>query len=175
MLNIIKEYATTLVVIVGLVGSTITAYMNYDKVFGNKTILTWVTRQMSVTDGPINDTFYVVTARIKHRDECALQRFTVVVKDSNYQLIPASHNVKVISDPSGDGVSKYAYSFVLDETYYDIISLGTATLTAELEYLCPEGTVFVYYPDGDELQFEILEYDFDLDDPRREYFHDWRR
>jgi len=36
-----------------------------------------------------------------------------------------------------------------------MIKPGTATLLAHIDYLCPEGSVVVNYPDHKNLEFEI--------------------
>jgi hypothetical protein len=42
---------------------------------------------------------------------------------------------------------------------------------AQIHYLCPEGDVFIHYPDHDNLIFEIEEFDNSIEDPRKAKHH----
>lgn len=130
-------------------------YTLWDK-FENKDILTWAPEYFSVSDGPRDGTFDVIVAREKHRDDCSVEDFTLEVKDSKYMIHTASPSVSKFSGPASDKIDKFGFSFTIDIEHQHTISLGTATLLASIDYMCPEGPVVVSYPDHENLRFEII-------------------
>ena len=135
-------------------------YTLWDK-FESKDILTWAPEYFSVSDGPRDGTFDVIVAREKHRDDCSVEDFTLEVKDSKYMVHTASPSVHKFSGPASHKIDKFGFSFTIDMAFGRIehqhtISLGTATLLASINYMCPEGPVVVSYPDHKNLRFEII-------------------
>ena len=135
-------------------------YTLWDK-FESKDILTWAPEYFSVSDGPRDGTFDVIVAREKHRDDCSVEDFTLEVKDSKYMVHTASPSVHKFSGPASHKIDKFGFSFTIDMAFGRIehqhtISLGTATLLASIDYMCPEGPVVVSYPDHKNLRFEII-------------------
>ena len=135
-------------------------YTLWDK-FESKDILTWAPEYFSVSDGPRDGTFDVIVAREKHRDDCSVEDFTLEVKDSKYMVHTASPSVSKFSGPASDKIDKFGFSCTIDMAFGRIehqhtISLGTATLLASIDYMCPEGPVVVSYPDHKNLRFEII-------------------
>ena len=124
--------------------------------FESKDILTWAPEYFSVSDGPRDGTFDVIVAREKHRDDCSVEDFTLEVKDSKYMVHTASPSVSKFSGPASDKIDKFGFSFTIDIEHQHTISLGTATLLASIDYMCPEGPVVVSYPDHKNLRFEII-------------------
>lgn len=130
-------------------------YTLWDK-FESKDILTWAPEYFSVSDGLRDGTFDVIVAREKHRDDCSVEDFTLEVKDSKYMVHTASPSVSKFSGPASDKIDKFGFSFTIDIEHQHTISLGTATLLASIDYMCPEGPVVVSYPDHKNLRFGII-------------------
>ena len=130
-------------------------YTLWDK-FESKDILTWAPEYFSVSDGPRDGTFDVIVAREKHRDDCSVEDFTLEVKDSKYMVHTVSPSVHKFSGPASHKIDKFGFSFTIDIEHQHTISLGTATLLASINYMCPEGLVVVSYPDHKNLRFEII-------------------
>jgi hypothetical protein len=118
-------------------------YTLWDKL-ENKDILTWAPEYFEISDGPVDGIFDVIVAREKHRDDCSVEGFTLEIKDSKFMVHGAT---------SG----KFGFTFTIDGDHRSMISPGTATLLARINYNCPEGPVIVSYPDHENLEFNIKE------------------
>ena len=125
--------------------------------FDDKSILTWAPEYFSISDAPKDGTFDVVVAREKHRDDCSVEGFTLEVKDSKYHVHTASPSIAAFSGPASDKIDKFGYSFTINDNHQHMISPGTATLLARIDYMCPEGPVVVSYPDHVNLTFRVTE------------------
>ena len=129
-------------------------YTLWDKL-ESKDILAWAPEYFSVTDAPADGTFDVIVAREKYRDDCSVEGFTLEVKDSKFMVHKAIPSIAKFSGPASDKIDKFGFSFTIDKEHIDMIKPGTATLLAHIDYLCPEGSVVVNYPDHKNLEFEI--------------------
>ena len=145
-------------------------YTFWDKV-SNKDILTWEPEYFVISDAPVNGEFKVIVAREKHRDDCTVKDFTLEVRDVDYIVHPAKPSVTKFSGPASDKVDKFGFSFVIESNHLEHITTGNATLLAQIHYLCPEGDVFIHYPDHDNLIFEIEEFNNSIEDPRKAKHH----
>ena len=125
--------------------------------FEDKSILTWAPEHFLISDAPKDGTFDVVVAREKHRDDCSVEGFTLEVKDSKHHVHTASPSVSKFSGPASEKIDKFGYSFTIAEEHQDMIPPGEATLLVHIDYMCPEGTVVVNYPDHENLRFMITE------------------
>jgi hypothetical protein len=145
---------------IGIVTATLAmvggGYTFLDK-FEDKSILTWAPEHFLISDAPKDGTFDVVVAREKHRDDCSVGGFTLEVKDSKHHVHTASPSISKFSGPASEKIDKFGYSFTIDADHQHMITPGTATLLARIDYQCPEGPVVVSYPDHANLQFEIKE------------------
>lgn len=131
-------------------------YTLWDDIFpSDKSILTWAPEYFEIYGGPANGTFRAIVAREKHRDDCSVEAFTLEIKDNQYMVFPATPSVSNFSGPATDKIDKFGFKFHLEENDTKKIALGTAKLLGEIKYECPEGTVFIHYPDN--LTFEITE------------------
>ena len=130
-------------------------YTLWDKL-ESKDILTWAPEHFSVSDAPVGGTFDVIVAREKHRDDCSVEGFTLEVKDSKYMVHKAVPGMTKFSGPASDKIDKFGFTFTIDEEHRDMIPVGEATLLARINYMCPEGSVVVTYPDHENLTFKIL-------------------
>jgi len=129
-------------------------YTLWDKL-ESKDILTWAPEHFEVSDGPRDGSFDVIVAREKHRDDCKVEGFRLEVKDSKFMVHKAIPSIAKFSGPASDKIDKFGFSFTIDKEHIDMIKPGTATLLAHIDYLCPEGSVVVNYPDHKNLEFEI--------------------
>ena len=129
-------------------------YTLWDKL-ESKDILTWAPEHFEVSDGPRDGSFDVIVAREKHRDDCKVEGFRLEVKDSKFIVHKAIPSIAKFSGPASDKIDKFGFSFTIDKEHIDMIKPGTATLLAHIDYLCPEGSVVVNYPDHKNLEFEI--------------------
>ena len=159
---------------IGVVTATLAmlggGYTFWDKV-SSKDILTWAPEHFRITDGPVNGEFKVVVAREKHRDDCTVENFRLEVRDVDYTVHPAKPSLAKFSGPASDKIDKFGFTFVIEGNHLEHISNGKATLLAQIHYLCPEGDVYVHYPDHENLDFNILKYDDSIKDPRKASHH----
>lgn len=123
--------------------------------FFDKPILEWAPEHFEISDGPVNGPFRVIVAREKIRDDCDVTGFTLEIRDSQYIVHPATPSVTKFSGPANDRVDKFGYNVYIHEGHYDRVALGEATLLATINYQCPEGPIVVYYPDHENLRFNI--------------------
>ena len=116
-------------------------------------ILIWSPEYFSISSGTSTDTFEVVVARQKLRDDCAVEDFKLEVKDSRYIVHIVSPSITKFSGPATPTVEKFGYTFTINDPQN--VSKGKAILLAHIYYKCPEGTVLVNYPSHENLTFTI--------------------
>ena len=131
-------------------------YTLWDKL-ENKDILTWAPEYFEISDGPVDGIFDVIVAREKHRDDCSVEGFTLEIKDNKFMVHGATPGMTTFSGPASDKIDKFGFTFTIDDDHRSMISPGTATLMARINYNCPEGSVIVSYPDHENLEFNIKE------------------
>jgi hypothetical protein len=130
-------------------------YTLYDKLGIPDPILTWAPEHFVVRGGPLNGEFKVIAAREKHRDDCKVEGFKLEIRDQDYIVHPAIPSVAKFSGPASDKIDKFGFTFIVEPQHHPHIAIGTARLTAQIDYECPEGEVLVTYPDHKNLDFEI--------------------
>jgi len=159
---------------IGVVTATLAmlggGYTFWDKV-SSKDILTWAPEHFRISDAPVNGEFKAVVAREKHRDDCKVENFTLEVRDVDYIVHAAHPSLTIFSGPASDKIDKFGFSFVISGNHLDHITPGEATLLAQIHYICPEGDVFVHYPEHENLKFQIKEFDDSIEDPREKSHH----
>jgi hypothetical protein len=129
-------------------------YTAVDKVgIFKKPVLTWAPEHFSVTDGYADGQFKVVVAREKHRD-CSVEDFKLEVRDSDMMMHKATPSIAKFSGPASEKIDKFGYKITIDDP--EKVSVGRATLMAQITYTCPEGKVLITYPDHQNLYFNIL-------------------
>jgi len=154
----LDDIKTGIAIISGIIAAIGGGYTAYDKIFPAGDILTWAPEYFEITDGPVNGEFRAIVARIKHRDDCRVTKFTVEVRDVDYIVYPATITTSQFSGPASDSIDKFGFKFYFRENDFHRITPGSATLLAQLAYSCPEGNVFISYPSHENLNFEVLEY-----------------
>lgn len=129
------------------------AYTTIDNmgVFKNP-IVEWVPEYFNISDGPADGEFRVVVARKKFRD-CAVEKFTLEIKDANFVVHKANSSVAVFSGPATKEVDKFAYKITIENPRD--VAPGKANLLAHIDYKCPDGAQTVNYPNHPNLTFNI--------------------
>ena len=98
---------------------------------------------------PIN----VTVARIKKRDDCSVEGFSVTVRDGAGVVHEATPSMSRFTGPAGPEIDTFTYT--LDIADKETISTGRATLLATIKYKCPEGERVVTYPRHQNLTFML--------------------
>mgnify|MGYP003654144003 CR=1 FL=1 len=120
-----------------------------------KDILVWSPNHFRVTGGPVDEGFKVLVARQKLRDDCEVIGFRVEMRDSDYFVHRLTPSVAQFSGPAGTDVDRFGFMAYLPELSIPQVSLGEATLQAQIKYNCPEGEKIVSYPNHDNLTFTV--------------------
>ena len=129
-------------------------YTLYDKIkLPPKDILTWDADHFSISNGPASGAFKVIVARQKIRDDCAVEEFSLEVRDADYIVHKALPSVAKFSGPASPTVDKFGYTMTLEKP--ESVAVGPAKLIARITYKCPEGNVIISYPDHQNLSFTI--------------------
>jgi hypothetical protein len=118
-----------------------------------KDVLKWHAEHFEVSDGAAHGSFRVVVARQKIRDDCAVEDFTLEVRDANYIVHRAVPSIAKFSGPAGPNVDKLGFTMTIEGP--ETVAAGEAKLLARINYKCPEGNVLVNYPDHKNLTFKI--------------------
>jgi hypothetical protein len=148
--NITKPIAVFTAVLSALGGG----YAFIDKTgLMKKDILKWDAEHFSISDGLAHEPFRVVVARQKIRDDCAVEDFTLEVRDTNYIVHKAIPSVAKFSGPASPIVDKFGYTMTIENPQN--VTPGEAKLIARIVYKCPEGNVIISYPDHTNLTFRI--------------------
>ena len=130
-------------------------YTLYDKLGIEDPILKWSPEYFEISSGPATGEFKVIVAREKLRDDCSVENFKLEVRDSEYIVHPAIPSIAKFSGPANDKIDKFGYKISFDKHHASRVAKGKATLLAHIDYLCPEGSVVVNYPDHENLTFNI--------------------
>jgi hypothetical protein len=129
-------------------------YTLYDKIkLPPKDILTWDAEHFSISNGPASGAFKVIVARQKIRDDCAVEEFSLEVRDADYIVHKALPSVAKFSGPASPTVDKFGYTMTLEKP--ESVAVGSAKLIARITYKCPEGNVMIAYPDHKNLSFNV--------------------
>ena len=129
-------------------------YTLYDKIkLPPKDILTWDAEHFSISNGPASGAFKVIVARQKIRDDCAVEEFSLEVRDADYIVHKALPSVAKFSGPASPTVDKFGYTMTLEKP--ESVAVGSAKLIARITYKCPEGNVVIAYPDHKNLSFTV--------------------
>lgn len=129
-------------------------YTLYDKIkLPPKDILTWDAEHFSISNGPASGAFKVIVARQKIRDDCAVEEFSLEVRDADYIVHKALPSVAKFSGPASPTVDKFGYTMTLEKP--ESVAVGSAKLIARITYKCPEGNVVIAYPDHKNLSFNV--------------------
>jgi hypothetical protein len=118
----------------------------------NKPILEWAPEYFNISNGPADGEFRVVVARKKYRD-CAVEKFTLEVKDADFVVHKAKPSVASFSGPATKEIDKFAYKITIENP--KSVAPGKATLLAHIDYKCPDGAQMVNYPNHPNLTFNI--------------------
>lgn len=130
-------------------------YAAWDQIRGgleDKAILRWAPEHFEISDGPADGEFQVFVARQKLRDDCKVEAFDLEVRDSSFNIHPATPSIAKFSGPAGPNEEKFGYKFTI---VGGNAAKGKATLLAHITYRCPEGEVMVNYPNHENLTFNI--------------------
>lgn len=114
-------------------------------------IITWVPDHFKITDTKIGQPVTVTVARIKRRDDCSVEAFNVTVRDGAGVVHEATPSMTRFTGPAGPEVDTFTYT--LDVSDKETMSVGRATLLATIKYKCPEGERVVTYPRHQNLTF----------------------
>ena len=129
-------------------------YTLYDKIkLPPKDILTWDADHFSISNGPASGSFKVIVARQKIRDDCAVEEFSLEVRDADYIVHRAMPSVAKFSGPASPTVDKFGYTMTIEGP--ESVAVGPAKLIARITYKCPEGNVVIAYPDHKNLSFNV--------------------
>lgn len=118
-----------------------------------KEILEWAPEHFKVSDTTIGQPVKVTVARIKKRDDCAVQSFVPTVRDASGMLHKAIPSLSIFTGPASPEVDKFMYELTLSEK--EQVTAGSAILLATITYKCPEGERTVTYPKHPNLTFEF--------------------
>jgi len=148
--NITKPIAVVTAVMSAVGGG----YALVDK-FGllKKDILKWDAEHFQISNGPAHEPFRVIVARQKIRDDCAVEDFTLEVRDANYIVHRATPSVVKFSGPASHNVDKLGYTMAIEAP--ETVAAGEAKLLARIVYKCPEGSAIISYPDHKNLTFTV--------------------
>ena len=116
-------------------------------------IIIWSPEHFHISDSKIGSPVTVTVARIKKRDDCSVEGFSVTVRDGAGVVHEATPNMGRFAGPAGNEIDKFTYT--LDISDKETISPGRATLLATIKYKCPEGERVVTYPRHQNLNFVL--------------------
>lgn len=132
------------------------AYTAGDK-FGwwtaERPILEWAPDHFKIANAKVGQPISVTVARIKKRDDCAVEGFVPVVRDAAGMMHDAAPSISKFTGPAGPQIDTFAYQLKLSDK--EPVTPGRATLTATITYKCPEGQKTVTYPRHDNLSFML--------------------
>lgn len=143
----VKTFFTVVASVVTVLGG---GYTFFDKLgfHWTRPVLTWAPEHFSISSGSMDEPFRAVVAREKHRDDCEVSGFTIMIRDSNLEVFQSTPSTTIFSGPASDTIDKFAYKFYIREEDYDKISTGEARFMGTIKYSCPEGEQLVTYPDN---------------------------
>lgn len=116
-------------------------------------IIAWAPEHFRIVDTKIGQPITVTVARIKKRDDCSVEGFSVTVRDGAGVVHEATPSNTRFSGPAGPEVDTFTYLLTLSER--EPVSPGRATLLATIRYKCPEGERTVTYPRHPNLTFML--------------------
>lgn len=116
-------------------------------------IITWTPEHFRIADARIGEPITVTVARIKRRDDCAVEGFNVTVRDGAGVVHEATPSMTRFTGPAGPEIDTFTYTLTLASS--DRVSPGRATLLATIRYKCPEGERTVTYPRHPNLSFAL--------------------
>ncbi|NCX56601.1 MAG: hypothetical protein EBW87_05315 [Burkholderiaceae bacterium] len=146
MIDLHKTIAAVAASVAALGGS----YTIGDK-FGlfDKPIIEWAPDHFHIKDTRIGDPIPVTVARIKKRDDCAVEAFVPLIRDNAGVIHEAVPSNARFAGPAGPEVDTFTYYLIVKEA----VAPGRATLVATIKYKCPEGERIVSYPKHKNLTF----------------------
>ena len=112
-----------------------------------KPILEWAPEHFHISDAKIGHPINVTVARIKKRDDCSVESFTTNVQDAAGMVHDATPSTSKFTGPAGNQVDTMSKK--------EPVAPGKATLTAVIQYKCPEGSRVVTYPRHQNLSFML--------------------
>jgi hypothetical protein len=116
-------------------------------------IITWTPEHFRIADGRIGQPITVTVARIKRRDDCSVEGFSVTVRDATGLIHEATPSMTRFTGPAGPEIDTFTYTLELSDR--SPVSPGRATLLATIRYKCPEGERTVTYPRHQNLTFML--------------------
>lgn len=150
----IKDLTSAAQAAAAIIATVVGSYTLGDK-FGlfDKRILEWAPEHFKIEAVSHKDPILVTVARIKKRDDCSVESFTVAVKDSRGMMHDAKPSMSKFSGPATPRIDTFTYEMKI--TSKEHFTPGIATLLATIKYKCPEGEKIVQYPDHKNLTFNI--------------------
>jgi hypothetical protein len=118
-----------------------------------KPILEWAPEHFHIPDAKIGHPINVTVARIKKRDDCSVESFTPTVQDASGMVHDATPSTSRFTGPAGNQIDTFTYLLTLSKK--EPVAPGKATLTAVIQYKCPEGSRVVTYPRHQNLSFML--------------------
>lgn len=116
-------------------------------------IITWAPEHFRIADTKIGAPITVTVARIKRRDDCSVEGFSVTVRDGAGVVHEATPSNTRFSGPAGPEIDTFTYTLTLSER--EPVAPGRAILLAAIRYKCPEGERTVSYPRHHNLTFML--------------------
>ena len=116
-------------------------------------IITWAPEHFRIADTKIGAPITVTVARIKRRDDCSVEGFSVTVRDGAGVVHEATPSNTRFSGPAGPDTDTFTYTLTLSER--EPVAPGRAALLAAIRYKCPEGERTVSYPRHHNLTFML--------------------
>lgn len=116
-------------------------------------IITWAPEHFRIADTKIGAPITVTVARIKRRDDCSVEGFSVTVRDGAGVVHEATPSNTRFSGPAGPEIDTFTYTLTLSER--EPVAPGRAALLAAIRYKCPEGERTVSYPRHHNLTFML--------------------
>lgn len=116
-------------------------------------IITWTPEHFRIASSKIGDPVTVTVARIKRRDDCSVEDFSVTVRDGSGVIHQAVPSMTRFTGPAGPEIDTFTYTLTISDK--DPIAPGRATLLATIKYRCPEGERTVTYPRHPNLTFAL--------------------
>ena len=116
-------------------------------------IITWTPEHFRIASSKIGDPVTVTVARIKRRDDCSVDDFSVTVRDGSGVIHQAVPSMTRFTGPAGPEIDAFTYTLTISDK--DPIAPGRATLLATIKYKCPEGERTVTYPRHPNLTFAL--------------------
>lgn len=118
-----------------------------------KEILEWAPEHFRVSDAEVGKPITVTAARIKKRDDCAVEAFIPAIRDAAGLVHEATPSMAKFTGPAGPEIETFGYQLKVSQA--EPITPGRATLLATIRYKCPEGERTVTYPRHKNLTFEL--------------------